>query len=117
MSRNRAMIVLATIVAFCLVWCGYWAATRPTNGVDVDELSRDISSRVPMGCTPEVVRAWFASRGIPFTDVHVNSVVVGYYAAIPNSSWLENAEIRIEFSFDESMRLLSYSIKRVVAVL
>jgi hypothetical protein len=94
------------------LWC--WGSL-PQNGVRVERLRAEIAEHLPAGSTRDQVEAWFASHGFETWDI---STTVGRKgglgATIPNSSWWEDAEIEIEFYFDEAGRLARSFIDRFV---
>jgi hypothetical protein len=84
--------------------------------VRVEALEQDLRDRLPIGSTREQVQDWFASHGITYGDT-VDSATGkrdGYCATMPNDSWVESAEIRISFEFDDRGRLTKFRIIRFV---
>jgi hypothetical protein len=114
--QSRLRLFIAAVVGI-LGCCGVlsYLATRPTNGIRVQQLEAEIKERLPLGSSREQVEGWFASHRITPQDVcDLDGRKIGLGVVIPNSTWLETAEIQVWFYFDQAGRLEKAIIDRFV---
>ena len=101
-----------------LLGCGGlgYSAFEPRNSIRVGPLEADLRAAVQPGSPKGAAEAWFAAHGIRY-GLTINGASgrhVGYFAVVPNDTWLEPAEIRIVVNYDEQGRVTGVTIYRFV---
>jgi hypothetical protein len=95
-----------------------YVATAPRSGIRVEVLGAEMRQRLPNGSSRAEVRAWLASHGVKASDIFdAAGRKVGLTATLANDSWLESAEITLDFTFDDRGRLTSSTISRFICCL
>lgn len=120
-KRPNGVLLTCLLLAGGLAACSglLYLGHQPTNGIHVDELEADLRRNVPVGSTRAQAEAWFMSHGWrpSLAGQTGTERIVGIGTSVPNSSWLETAEIRIDISFDEAGVITAVSIYRFVFTL
>lgn len=113
--QNKLLLVTGAFLLLTGCSVLFLLAHRPNNGIWANELEADLNQRLPDGSTWEEAEAWFAAHGLrPIEIIDVDSSPIGMGVRIPNDSWLDSAEIRIELYFNEKKQLKKRVIYRFV---
>ncbi len=109
-----AWVTVATLAGVLLAGAGVvYAAYRPERGIWVDELRADAERSLPQGSSREQAKEWFASHGITDVKDYRDIVGSGYKATLPNSTWMEDAQIIVTCMFDREDHLNRLNVTRV----
>jgi hypothetical protein len=114
--RNPLILVVVTIGSFTLYELAMHA--KVTHSISVEDVTKQLAVDTPVGTSRASVENYLYSRSIPhtfvdnpkFPDERRVEIALIRDAA---ESWLTKGSIQIRFRFDESDKLLGYSVHEV----
>jgi len=119
MRRKSLWIVLALALIVALVVGVIHRARRVRVTTDVAKLEADLREHLPAGSSRAEVASFLDQRGIPHSYVDESKGAPEYsrteMAMIRGAtqSWLIRGDIQILFKFDDSGRLIRYTVQQI----
>jgi hypothetical protein len=108
-ARLLAAVVLVGVVAVLIR-----LTVGQSGGSKVERLRSEIAAELPAGSEREAVIRWFAARGWAPGTVVKDDRPIGLMHLLRDDGWLETAEIRIYFWFDDTGQLQRVDVDRFV---
>jgi len=119
--RNMSWVLaglLAVVTIGSLAWYELAIHSNVTPRVTVEDVKKQLAANAPIGTSRAAVESYLSSQSIPHSFVdspkYPNERRVEM-ALFQNTarSWMVRGDIQIRFQFDESDKLLSYSVREV----
>jgi hypothetical protein len=120
--RRRALWILAAVITAAVVslWIWHWQKlhSRPTHPMTVEGVREKLDQSLPVGSSRAAVESYLDSQSIAHSyldDPKFPSERRVEFALIrgTSQSLLVRGDIQIRFRFDQSGRLLDYSVQEL----
>jgi hypothetical protein len=112
LARRRLRLLLAVLLM--VASCGGlgYLACAPRNGIWVWWLRAELREQLPVGSTREQAEEWLSCRGYWYQVMLDPDGGEYLYSYVPNSSFLEDANILIHIYFDGNGRVREHVVLR-----